>query len=233
MGSSRTRSDRSSDVLAKLGAGSERHGHELFERLTQGIRALADSEQWRRHLDLQSRFHHYSANNVVLIGLQRPDATRVAGFSAWRRLGRSVRKGEKALWIMAPIIRRKVGSDSTSSEDERVVGFKYVPVFDIAQTQGPPLPDVCSNLPGDDPSGVFDSLKGCAVSLGFHVIDHDFGGSANGDCNHLGHEIRVEVANGPVQRIKTLAHELAHAVLHKTFNSRVMAELEAESTAYI
>ena len=107
------------------------------------------------------------------------------------------------------------------------------PVFDVAQTDGEELPSICNRLDGEDPAGHYAQLLSVAQSLGFTVVDHGFDGSTNGDCNHAEHRIRVEVRNTPAQRVKTLAHEIGHALLHEKFDSRAVAELEAESTAYV
>ncbi|MCU1491608.1 MAG: hypothetical protein JWM85_3013 [Acidimicrobiaceae bacterium] len=205
---------------------------ELLEKLTEGISNLASSEEWQRHLELQSRFYRYSYGNVLLIAAQCHEATRVAGFNAWRTLNRFVRKGEKAIWILAPMVYKS--PDAKEREAERVIrGFKFVPVFDIAQTDGEALPTICNRLDGEDPGEHYAALLRVACSIGFTVEDHEFAGSTNGDCSHSEHRIRVERRNDPAQRVKTLAHEIAHALLHEEFDSRALAELEAESTAYV
>ena len=213
------------------------HRHpELLEKLAEGIGNLTSSEQWQRHLDVQSRFHRYSFGNVLLIAAQRPEATQVAGFNAWRKLNRSVRKGEKAIWILAPMVYR-TSDTHADNDDERVIrGFKFVPVFDLAQTDGDALPAVCHQLDGDDPAGHYAQLVSVAQSIGFTVEDHELAGP-NGDCCHSERRIRVEARNMPVQRVKTLAHELGHAILHEPGEdrprSRALLELEAESVAYV
>ena len=125
-------------------------------------------------------------------------------------------------------------ADAEDGENDRVIrGFKFVPVFDIAQTDGEELPSICNRLEGDDPKGRYAQLVTVAQSIGFTVEVHEFNGSANGDCCHAEHRIRVETTNTPAQRVKTLAHELAHALLHESYDNRALAELEAESTAYV
>jgi antirestriction protein ArdC len=203
---------------------------ELVAQLTEGISTLTSSEEWQRYLELQSRFHHYSFGNVLLIAAQCHKATRVAGFNAWRKLNRFVRKGEKAIWVLAPMIYK----NADDCETDRVVrGFKFVPVFDVAQTDGEALPSVCERLEGYDPRGRYVQLVTAARSIGFTVEDHEFDDGANGDCCHTDHRIRVETTNTPAQRVKTLAHELAHALLHENCDNRALAELEAESSAYV
>jgi len=204
---------------------------DLLDKLTAGIAALTSTEEWRRYLDLQSRFHRYSFSNVQLIHAQREDARRVAGFRTWRGLDRTVRKGEKAIFILAPMIYKT--TDEDGNDERGVRGFKWVPVFDVAQTDGAELPAVATRLDGDDPAGHYATLVEVAHSIGFTVHDHHFDGATNGDCSHSEHRIRVEESNAPAQRVKTLAHEIAHALLHETYDSRPLAELEAESTAYV
>ncbi|MHB1519573.1 MAG: ArdC-like ssDNA-binding domain-containing protein [Acidimicrobiales bacterium] len=205
---------------------------ELIEKLAEGISNLTASEEWQHYLTFQSRFHHYSFNNVLLIAAQCHEASQVAGFNAWRKMNRFVRKGEKAIWILAPMVYRN--AEVEDGEDERIIrGFKWVPVFDVAQTDGTDLPTICNHLGGDDPAGHYATLLQVARSIGFTVEDHEFDGSTNGDCTHSEHRIRVETRNTPAQRAKTLAHEIAHALLHGQFDSRALAELEAESTAYV
>jgi antirestriction protein ArdC len=204
---------------------------DLFGQLERGIAALTSSSAWYTHLAFQSRFHRYSYGNVLLIAAQNPRASQVAGFAAWRRLDRGVRKGEKAIWILAPMMGRK---KQTDQDTEPVVrGFRYVPVFDISQTEGPTPPAVCHKLSGGDPSGLYDRFLAVAESFGFHVEDHTFTDGTNGDCSPSGRRIRVERSNSGAQRVKTLAHELAHALLHDHTVDRALAELEAESTAYV
>ena len=124
---------------------------DLLARLTDGISQLTTSEQWQRYLDFQGRFHRYSANNVVLIAMQSPEASRVAGFNAWRKMGRFVRKGEKAIWILAPMVYKQ--AEAEDGDDDRVIrGFKPVAVFDVSQTDGEELPEVCTRLTADAPA---------------------------------------------------------------------------------
>jgi antirestriction protein ArdC len=156
----------------------------------------------------------------------------VAGFSAWRKLGRTVSKGERAIWILAPMVGR--GTATADGEEKRpVYGFRPVAVFDVAQTEGDELPQVCRNLEGEDPAALFDTLCGQADRMGYSVESVELPGTTNGDCTFALRRIRVESRNQPAQRVKTLAHELAHALLHAGADDRALAELEAESAAYV
>ncbi|MGD0880299.1 MAG: ArdC-like ssDNA-binding domain-containing protein [Acidimicrobiales bacterium] len=206
--------------------------HRLLATLAEGVEALTDSDAWRAHLDVQGRFHRYSFNNAMLIGLQDPDATRVAGFATWKKMGRSVVKGEKAIWILAPMVGRRTRTDD-GEERRPIFGFRPVAVFDVAQTEGDDLPQVCRNLEGDDPGACFDLLLERAQRMGYSVELAELPGGTNGDCAFAARRIRVECRNHPAQRVKTLAHELAHALLHEGTGDRALAELEAESAAYI
>jgi antirestriction protein ArdC len=211
---------------------------DVLDQLREGIATLTSSEKWTRWLQAQSRFHHYSFGNTLLILLQRPEATRVAGYRAWLQLRRQVRKGEKGIAIIAPIANR-IRVEDENGEERVLAGsahaFRTAHVFDIAQTDGDDLPTVSGRLAGDDPDEVYSQLVAVAHSLGFTVEEDYLDGTRNGDCNHSTKAIRVEVRNEPAQQIKTLAHELSHAILHggDFTGSREIAELEAESVAYI
>jgi antirestriction protein ArdC len=204
----------------------------LLDTLTEGIEALTTSDAWRAHLDVQGRFHHYSFSNALLISRQDPDATRVAGFATWKKLGRVVRRGERALWILAPMTGRRT-RNAEGEERRPIVGFRPVAVFDVAQTDGDPLPDVCRVLRGSHPAAGFEVLVDRATKLGYAVDVTELPGSTNGDCSFARRRIRVEGRNEPAQQVKTLAHELAHALLHEGTDDRALAELEAESTAFV
>jgi hypothetical protein len=133
------------------------------------------SDALKRHLEVAARFHKYSFRNQLLIAMQRPDATRVAGFHAWKSLGRFVKKGEKGLIIVAPIIGKK-RNDATPIHDAKeegsgIFGFRGVAVFDLAQTDGQPLPEL-TGIAGD-PAGNLDALKrfteGQGISLDYSI----------------------------------------------------------------
>ncbi len=207
---------------------------EVMQQLTCGIAELVTSDRWRGYLAFQSKFHNYSFGNALLILCQRPGATRCAGFHTWPKLGRNVRKGEKGIWILAPMTRR-VRDDEHDADERRIVtAFKPMPVFDVSQTDGEPLPEPCCKLlDGEDVHGVYARLVGVANSIGYTVVGAEFTDSRNGDCTYSERRIRIRRENAPAQRTKTLAHELAHAMLHENADNRALAELEAESVAFI
>ena len=178
-------------------------------------------------------------NNVMLIMLQNPYATRVAGYHAWQEMGRQVMARESALRILAPMKYKKEDVPEGEKTSE-IRGFKLVPVFDISQTEGRELPDVVSRLQGLAPEGVFASLTEFAQNLGFHVErPQSLESGANGDTTHSLGRIRVVASNSEAQQVKTLAHEIGHALLHdpevpsSKELTRGLKELEAESTAYV
>ena len=212
---------------------------ELLDTLTDGVAALTTSERWTQYLEVQSRFPRYSSNNVLLILAQRPDATRVAGYRAWQALGHQVLAKESALRIFAPIkYRRHDLPDGDLAQEIR--GFKLVPVFDVSQTEGPELPDIVSKLHGLAPEGLFARLTAFADGIGFRVErPWSLESGANGDTDHAAGLIRVATNNDGAQQVKTLAHEIGHALLHdpEVTSTRDLArglkELEAESVAYV
>ena len=211
---------------------------ELIASLEAGIANLSTSEAWREWLDTQRAFHRYSFGNCLLIARQRPDATQVAGFHAWRQLGRWVRKGETAIRILAPMTRtREVETDGGESEKvTSLLGFRVAFVFDISQTDGRDLPATpCQRLTGDNGEAMWVGLADVAAELRYSIlVTNDLPGERNGDCCFETKTIRVRASNAPAQRVKTLAHELAHALLHEDGTTpRAVAELEAESVAYV
>ena len=219
--------DRTPDLLAQLAAGTQ---------------ALTSSQHWADYLAAQARFHHYSMGNVVLITAQRPDATQVAGFKTWLTLDRHVRKGEHAVWILAPMTYRRTEHNDDTGEDVTrtgVRGFRAVPVFDVAQTDGADLPCPVSLMDGDDTAGAFEALARVVKGWGWTVADADSArlGAANGLTCHETREILVSAERSGLQRVKTLVHEIGHALLHDsdcTYRAnRGLIELEAESLAYV
>jgi antirestriction protein ArdC len=211
----------------------------LLDQLRDGVANLVTSDRWTAWLRAQARFHRYSFHNALLIALQQPEATRVASYRTWQSLGRQVRRGEKGIAIFAPITRRvEVESEEDDAPaDVRVVqAFKVAYVFDIAQTDGPPLPEVSSRLRGAEPAGAVARLDAVATALGFRVEVTDLPGEADGTCSARDGLIRIDAGLDAAHRVVTEAHELAHGVLHPdgyAGTPRAQAELEAESVAYI
>ncbi|MGH7691196.1 MAG: ArdC-like ssDNA-binding domain-containing protein [Candidatus Dormibacteria bacterium] len=212
---------------------------DLLAKLDQGLGELKTSGQWRAWLDDQAKFHRYSFGNVRLIVGQRPGASQVAAFHAWKDHGRMVNKGERAIWILAPMVVKARATDEETGEEmfsPRVVGFKSVPVFDISQTSGAELPAIVRRLAGESPSEQLAALVGYAQELGFTVeLGADLPDGRNGDCCHATRTIRISHGLPEAQELKTTAHEIGHALLHgpEFKGDRSLAEIEAESVAYL
>jgi antirestriction protein ArdC len=214
---------------------------ETHERLVGAIESLTSGEDWQRMLDLARRFHTYSSNNVFLILSQRPDATRVAGYKTWETLGRQVCKGEHGIAILAPCVYRARPVDETDERDRPALarilrGFRVVHVFDVAQTEGECLPEVAPTLLEDDaPAALWTRLAAQLEAAGFELLRGDCR-PANGTTDYLARTVVVRDDLSAAQATKTLAHELAHTMLHdgsEQGTCRGVVETEAESVAYL
>jgi hypothetical protein len=178
-----------------------------------------------------AHFRDYSFRNVMLIVSQRPDATLVAGFNAWRRVGRCVKKGEKGIGIIAPMPFAK--RDERTGEVESLgIGFRAVHVFDVSQTDGDALPEVCDQVTGD-PAHHLPALHDTARRLGIVVerVEHPGAKGAS-----LGGRIQLDPLLSPADEFSVLAHELAHELLHQGDSPRrekAVRELEADAVSFV
>ena len=178
------------------------------------------------------------AHNQLLIFTQMPVATLVAGYRAWQRLGRQVRRGEKAIAILAPCVHRTKVEDQDGDERElrSLRGFRVAYVFDVSQTDGEPLEDLEAIRPqlldGDAPEGIWDALATVARGAGFEVVRHRRR-HENGYCDLVNKVIAVRPDVTGAQAVKTLVHELAHALLHGDRVARSRELAEVESVAYV
>jgi hypothetical protein len=220
---------------------------ETLDRLEQAVGEVHDSDTFRRYLDAQARFHRYSFGNVFLILSQRPDATHVAGYSTWKQLGRQVRRGESGIRIITPMRRRSVDTpedDEGSTERTPYPSFGTGTVFDIAQTEGEPLPHVeVPILDGERGRELYGHLVTLANGEGLTVqVEPGTPDVGTGTLppSVMGYyaprERRIVLReSGPLQMTKTLAHELAHHFNQGTCSSDQRAEEEtiAESSAYV
>lgn len=203
------------------------------DSLTQ-LAALLDqgrSEQLTHLLKTMARFHRYSLCNVCLIMAQRPTATRVAGFHTWRTLGRFVRKGEKGIAILAPIVARR--RDEAPEDDPRaILGFRAAYVFDVEQTDGDPLPAAVE--PGGDPGARTGGLKAAIASSNITIeYAENLDGALGLSC---GGAIKALAGLEPASEFMVLVHEYAHELLHRGEDrpaSRDVRELEAEAVAFV
>jgi len=215
------------------------------DQLIAGVEALTTSHQWLAYLAVAGKFTRYSANNTFLIMIQRPDATRVAGFHTWKSLGRSVKKGAKGIAILCPCVRRATVEDADSGEahtHSRVARFRVGYVFDLADTEGEDLPDDGLHVQhpvGVAPEGMWDTLVQRVEEAGFTVRfspDNDEALGAAWGRTHFGERsVAVKSTADPAGACKTICHELAHVLLHgnRLYEHRGTVEVEAESVAYI
>ena len=212
---------------------------QLHDSLTAQVEALVSGEDWARFLTVASRFHRYSANNVWLIMAQRPDATRVAGYRSWQRLGRQVNKGAKGIAILAPCVYRRRPVDETDPSENAAVarvlrGFTVVHVFDQADTTGEALPDVAPVLLEGD-GALWDALATQVGAAGYSVARGECA-PANGRTDFRDRSVVVAEHLSGRQADKTLRHELGHVLHHdesRVTTDRDLAEIEAESVAFI
>ena len=215
---------------------------EALKTLEAGVEKLIASEGWVNYLKTQAAFHNYSFNNafwLLLQGVTREvNVSRCAGFQTWKKLGRFVRKGETSFKVLAPCTyKREVEkSDGSIEEKSGVCGFRIVSVFDVSQTDGAELPEVCTKLQGQDETAreTFVKLAAWSAARGVQVTRESAKG-ANGFYSRVESRIVVESTLSDIQALKTLAHEVAHSILHSTDegDSRETKEVEAESTAFV
>ena len=235
---------------------------EITDRLEQGITELFDSERYKEYLRVMSKFHNYSFNNTLLIAMQKPDASLIAGFSAWKNnFGRNVMKGQKGIKILAPspfkikkemekidpqtqkVIIGKDGKPVTEEKEITIPAFKVVSVFDVSQTEGREIPNIAvDSLTGDVEhyKDVFAALeKTSPVPVAFEKIE----GGAHGYYHLEDKRIALDEGMSELQTLKTLIHEIAHAKLHdidlnapledlENRPDRRTREVQAESIAY-
>ena len=219
---------------------------ELVEKLEKGIIETLDSDHYLQFLKFQSKFHTYSFNNQLLIYLQKPNATNVAGFKAWEKFERHVTKGEKGISILAPNpykYKAKVEKTDSKTGDkiEEVVekqrlSFKKTTVFDVSQTEGKELPEICKELQGNsiNSESVINAIKKISQ---VHIIEKNIESGAKGYYSRSEDMIAIQKGMSLDQTAKTLIHEYAHSKLHNTKEAalldRATKEVQAESVAYI
>lgn len=210
------------------------------ERLKQAAQALLTTDGWQNWVTVRSRngLARYSINNQLLIAMQAPHATYIAGFRAFLDLGRCVRKGETAIRILAPIVARKKDEPKGDIE-KKPIGFRAVPVFDASQTEPlpghDPVPLELESQPisGDSHQHLIPTLQTHAAKLGY-TVTFDTTGAAAGWCDHKTMTIVISDALPPNAQVRTLVHELAHAhgITYKTYN-RPQAEVLVDTVTHI
>ena len=234
---------------------------DIIAKLEQGVKDVFNSENYKNYLSVMSKFHRYSINNSLLIALQKPDATLVAGYKAWQEHKRQVKKGEKSIRILAPqTYTVKVERDVTKKDEngnfifengkpvtekqlveEKRIRFVPVSVFDVSQTYGEPLPSLkkVEELDGVVPEreAIFNALKNVSqIPIEFSPIS----GGTKGYYSPTEQKIYINTGMSDMQTIKTGIHEVAHKILHdpekdalSAAESRNKKEVQAESVAYV
>ena len=234
---------------------------EITEKLEQGIKELFESEKYKTYLNTMSKFHNYSFNNTMLIAMQKPDATLVAGFKAWQKnFDRHVKKGEKGIRILAPapykikeeqekldpvtgeIMLDKNGMPVTEEVEIKIPAFRVVPVFDVSQTDGKELPDIGVNELSGSVEDYEDFMQALTEVSPVPITYEDIEGEAKGYFHTTDHRIAIQEGMSQSQTVKTAIHEVAHAKLHDRERNqdidsvldkdRNTKEVEAESVAY-
>jgi antirestriction protein ArdC len=210
---------------------------ELTENATEQLVAALKagrSEALTGYLKAIGRFHRYSLHNVMLIASQKPNASYVAGFRTWNQLGRFVKKGEKGILILAPIVRRKVENEEDREEvSTSIAGFRAAYVFDVSQTDGQELPHI--GMVHGEPCEYRERLRVFADAQGISVEYSSEIAPARGTSS--GGHIKLLPGQSEAEEFSTLAHELAHELLHRgdrrATTSRQIRETEAEATAFV
>jgi antirestriction protein ArdC len=206
--------------------------------IEQLIAALNEgrSEALASYLTAMAKFHRYSLRNVMLIAMQNPTATHVAGFHAWHKFGRFVKKGEKGILIIAPVVRRKQTTEAQepeATEERSAVAFRGAYVFDITQTDGQPLPEIAS-VQGD-PTDNLARLKALLAEQSIALEYSEDIAPARG--TSAGGKITLLPGQAPAEEFATLVHELAHEMLHRderrNGTSKRVRETEAEAVSFV
>ena len=234
---------------------------EITDRLEEGLKELFESEKYKSYLSTMSKFHNYSFNNTLLIAMQKPEATLVAGFKAWQtNFNRHVNKGEKGIRILAPapykikeerdkldpvtgeVMLDKDGMPQTEEVEIKIPAFRAVSVFDVSQTDGEPIPELEAKELLSTVEGYEDFVKAVTYVAPAPIGFEDIPGDSKGYFSTEENRIAVQEGMSESQTLKTMVHETAHSMLHsKEVNKedilapskdRNTKEVEAESIAY-
>lgn len=214
---------------------SRKKTDDIMQQLEEGIRNLFESETYKNYLKVMSKFHNYSFNNSLLISLQKPDATCVAGYYDWqRKFNRQVKRGEKGIDIIAPSPYKKKaerdaldpvtqmpikGPDGETLKEmvEMIVpAYRVVTVFDISQTEGEPLPSIGVDELQGDVKGYRELIQALEAISSVPISRETIEGHAKGYFSPSQQRITLQVGLSEVQEIKTLIHEIGHSILHNT-----------------
>ena len=227
-----THLERRLKIMAENKSTNRERLREITDGIEQGIKELFESEKYMRYLSVMSRFHRYSVNNTMLIYMQKPDATLVAGYNKWKaQFERHVKKGEHGITIIAPtpykkkIEEQKLDPDTkapildkdgkiiTEEKEIEIPMFRPVKVFDVSQTDGKPLPELASSLSGNVPNyeAFMEALRRSAlVPITFEAMAADTDGYFSADHQ----KIAIRQGMSEVQTVSATVHEIAHSKLH-------------------
>ena len=195
---------------------------------------IKKSAEFQQYLDTMAKFWDYSYHNQLLIHFALPTASRVAGFKSWQSLGRRIKKGSRAIKILAPLIRKE--QDEEGGEEDVIVNFRPVSVFDISQTEGDELPDLDVKLEGNDQQKLLEKLVEFCQAKNIKLDFKNLG--VNGLYGYsMGGKVVVSSNDSVNMQVNTLVHEIAHELLHKGADrkelSKQQQEIQAEGTAYV
>ena len=215
---------------------------------------MQNSDEYKSWLDTMSQFHRYSGNNCLLIAMQKPDATQVAGYNTWQKLGRQVQKGERGIKIISPAPYKQtietvkkdlngntvIGSNGQPEKEIKQIArqnFKIATVFDVSQTSGDPLPEITSELTGEV-DGYDRLMAAVTASSPVPIRFAPINGEAKGYYSNTDKEIVLKEGMSQEQTVKTAIHEICHSLIHDRDTglekdaNRLAKEVQAESTAY-
>ena len=232
---------------------------ELTDKLEQGLQDLFNSDSYCNYLSTMSKFHNYSFNNTLLIAMQKPDATLVAGYKAWQKnFERHVNRGEKAIRILAPapykikeerdkidpvtqeLLLDKDGNPQKEEVEITIPAFRAVSVFDLSQTDGKPIPELTAKELLSDVEGYQDMIRAVEAISPVPIELEEIAGDSKGYYDREAKRIAVQENMSESQTLKTMIHEVAHSKLHskeveqdeQMKKDRNTKEVEAESIAY-
>ncbi|MEQ8849014.1 ArdC family protein [Botrimarina sp.] len=214
---------------------------EVKKLIEQGVRELndalaaGDSQQLKEFMAVMARFPRYSFNNCLLIVMQKPDAQMVQGFHAWKKAGRWVKKGEKGIGIVAPMVYRNKEEKASEDGEERMLrGFKVVHVYDVSQTEGKEMPEF-ARVTGDA-GHYIDAVERVIRAKGIELLYEEIASGADG-VSRKG-SIVIDPKLEGAERFAVLTHELAHEMLHwdkvkRLLTTKTIRETEAEAVAHV
>lgn len=212
----------------------------ITEQLEQGVKDIFTSDRYIEYLNFMSKFTNYSFNNIILILMQKPDASLVAGYKAWQnKFNRQVKKGEHGITILAPCPHKKeIETENGETREIIWTSFRAVKVFDVSQTDGEELPAGCVEMLTGEVENYTELIKKLESVSPVPVTYENIDGGANGYFSNTEKRIVIQEGMSEAQTVKTLVHEISHAILHDRETGeekeadRNTREVQAESVAY-